>query len=195
MFVETQYLASLQDNITIFSRQSFTDMQLQGTGFILRGWKHGDEIALQKNADNPKIAACLWDRFPSPYTPDDAVAWVNRKVLQNPILNFALDIEGEVAGAIGLELKEDVYYRTASIGYWLGEQFWGRGIMPEALKLVTDYGFNNFDFIRIQAGVYSKNPRSMRVLEKAGYHKECIMKKSVVKDAEVLDEHVYVIFR
>jgi RimJ/RimL family protein N-acetyltransferase len=170
-------------------------MILRGNGFILRGWRQGDEVSLQKNANNPKISGCLGDSFPSPYTMEAAVEFVSRKIQQEPILNFALDVNCEVAGAAGIELKADVWRKTAVIGYWLGEEFWGRGIMTEAVKLVTAYAFEKFDFIRIEARVYHINPRSMRVLEKAGYHKEAVLKNSAFKNGEVLDEHIYVILR
>jgi RimJ/RimL family protein N-acetyltransferase len=81
------------------------------------------------------------------------------------------------------------------LGYWLGEELWGKGIMPEAAKLVTDYAFEYFNFIRIQASIFSKNPRSMRVLEKAGYQKEAILRNAVIKNGEVMDEHVYAILK
>src|SRR5579863_5357833 len=176
---ETQNFASLPYNITIFRNQ--INVELKGNGFVLRGWKKGDEISLQKNADNIKIFNCLLDRFPSPYTMEDAIQWVDRQLKEEIKLNYVIDIDGEVAGAIGLELREDVYRKTGLIGYWLAEQFWGRGIMLEAVKLVTAYAFDHFGFMRIQAGIFSKNPRSMRVLEKAGYHKEAILKSSVIK--------------
>ncbi|MBS1532423.1 MAG: GNAT family N-acetyltransferase [Bacteroidetes bacterium] len=170
-------------------------MVLRGNGFILRDWKKGDEISLQRNADNVRIFNCLTDKFPSPYTMDFAEAWVNMHSDQDPMLIFALDIGGEIAGAVGIELKEDVYRKTGVIGYWLAEQFWGRGIMPEAVKLVTAYAFERLGLIRMQAGIFSKNPRSMRVLEKAGYQKEAILRNSVVKNGEVLDEHIYAVLK
>ncbi|MDO3626651.1 GNAT family N-acetyltransferase [Mucilaginibacter sp. BT774] len=171
------------------------DIPLQGNGFIIRGWKKGDEVSLQKNANNPKVSACLMDRFPSPYTIEDAVNWVNVLAGQDPVLNFAITINDEVIGGIGLEPRQDVYRKTAIIGYWLSEELWGKGIMPEAVKLVTDYAFTYLDFIRIQASVYSKNPASMRVLEKAGYTKEGIMKNAVIKGGEILDEHLYAVLK
>ena len=171
------------------------DIPLQGNGFIIRGWKKGDEVSLQKNANNPKVSACLMDRFPSPYTIEDAVNWVNALAGQDPVLNFAITINDEVIGGIGLEPRQDVYRKTAIIGYWLSEELWGKGIMPEAVKLVTDYAFTYLDFIRIQASVYSKNPASMRVLEKAGYTKEGIMKNAVIKGGEILDEHLYAVLK
>ena len=170
-------------------------MELKGTGFIIRAWKQGDEVSLQKNANNPKVSACLMDRFPSPYTMDDAIFWVNNLANQSPLVNLAITINDEVVGGIGLEPRQDVYRKTALIGYWLSEELWGRGIMPEAVKLVTNYAFTQLDFIRIQASVYSKNPPSMRVLEKAGFVKEGIMKNAVTKNGVVMDEHLYAILK
>jgi RimJ/RimL family protein N-acetyltransferase len=98
-------------------------------------------------------------------------------------------------GVIGLEPREDVYRKTALLGYWISEELWGKGIMTEAVKLITDYAFTHLDLIRIQAGVLSKNPASMRVLEKAGYQKEGISRNAIIKNGEVLDEHVYAILK
>ena len=98
-------------------------------------------------------------------------------------------------GGIGIEFREDVYRKTGLLGYWLAEELWGKGIMTEAVKLVTEYAFQNLDLIRLQAGVLNKNPSSMRVLEKAGYVKEGILRRSVIKRGEILDEHVYAILK
>jgi RimJ/RimL family protein N-acetyltransferase len=170
-------------------------MELKGTGFTIRGWKLGDEVSLQKHANNPKVSSYLMDRFPSPYTMGDAVNWVNFLVEQFPPVNFAITINDQVVGGIGLEPRQDVYRKTAILGYWLSEELWGRGMMTEAVKLVTDYAFKQLRFIRIQASVYSKNPASMRVLEKAGYQKEGILRNAVVKNNVVMDEHIYAILK
>ena len=130
-------------------------MELKGTGFIIRGWKKGDAVSLQKHADNPKVSACLMDRFPSPYTLTDAEAWVERLIDQDPLVNLCITINDEVIGGIGMEPRQDVYRKTAILGYWLSEELWGRGIMPEAVKLVTEYAFSQLEFIRLQASVYS----------------------------------------
>jgi RimJ/RimL family protein N-acetyltransferase len=168
---------------------------LQGNGFILRGWKKGDEISLQRNADNPNVARYLTDRFPSPYTMASAEYWVDAHLYQNPMINFAIVIDDEIIGGIGLEFREDVYRKTALLGYWLSEHLWGKGIMPEAVRLITDYAFKNLDILRIQAGVLSKNPSSMRVLEKAGYIREGVLKNSVIKHGQVMDEHLYAMLK
>lgn len=170
-------------------------MELKGTGFTLRGWKYGDETDLQKHANNPKVSAFLMDRFPYPYTIQDAVDWVIYLVGQAPLINFAITVNHKVAGGIGLEPRDDVYRKTALLGYWLSEEQWGRGIMTEAVKLVTQYAFDQLDFIRLQASVYSKNPASMHVLEKAGFVKEGIMRNAVIKHNEIMDEHLYAIIK
>lgn len=170
-------------------------MELKGTGFIIRGWKLGDEVSLQKHADNPNVSACLMDRFPSPYTMEDAAKWVSLLIEQDPLVNFAITINDLVIGGIGLEPRQDVYRKTSLLGYWLSEELWRQGIMPEAVKLVTHYAFTQLGFMRIQASVYSKNPASMRVLEKAGYIKEGILRNAVIKNNVVMDEHIYAILK
>lgn len=170
-------------------------MELKSTGFKLRTWRLGDAPALQKFADNRSISDYLLDRFPSPYTIDDAISFIGSKLQQRPALNFAIEVNKEAAGIIGLEMRTDIYRKTPLLGYWLAEPYWGKSIMPEVVKLITTYAFEHLDIICIQANVLSKNPNSMRVLEKVGYEKQGILKHSVIKNNEVLDEHVYAIDR
>ncbi|NCD69316.1 GNAT family N-acetyltransferase [Mucilaginibacter agri] len=166
-------------------------MLIEGSKFTIRTWKKTDMAALQKHADNRNVSGFLLDRFPHPYTLADAGAFINSKLSQNPVVNFAIEINGEVAGGIGLEFRQDVYRKTPLIGYWLSEQHWGQGIMPEAVQLITNYAFEQLDVICILAFVLSRNPKSMRVLEKAGFEQQGIIKQSVIKDGVVMDEHVY----
>lgn len=166
-------------------------MELKGPDFILRGWKIGDEISLQKCANNKNVSRFLFDRFPFPYTIDDAELWVSMNVRQHRVSNFVIDIEGEVAGAIEFKPGDDVHRKNADLGYWLAEQFWGRGIMTEAVNLIIKYAFENFELIRIQSAVNNNNPASMRVLEKAGFKKEGVLKNAIFKDGMVMDEHIF----
>jgi ribosomal-protein-alanine N-acetyltransferase len=166
-------------------------MHLEGNGFKLRGWKPDDAESLQKHADNTKISDFLLDRFPSPYTMEAAAGWIAMMINQYPVINFAIDVEGEAVGVIGIELREDVYRKSALLGYWISETLWGKGIMPQAIKLITAYAFESLDIVRIQAGVLSNNPKSMRVMEKAGFVKEGVLKNSIIKKGVILDEHIY----
>jgi len=168
-------------------------MEIQGPGFLLRGWKTEDAESLQRHADNIHISNFLLDRFPVPYTMNDAIDWIKLMQKQEPFMNFAIDVDGFVVGAVGLEPRDDVYRKTGVLGYWIGEEFWGRGIMTEAVKLITAYAFKNLDILRIQAGVLSNNPKSMRVLQKAGFTKEGVLKKAIIKNGLILDEHIFAI--
>ena len=166
-------------------------MELHGNGFKLRGWKEEDAVLLQKHADNTNISDYLFDRFPSPYTIDEAVNWIKLKLNQSPLTNFVIDVNGDLAGVIGIDQRDDIYRKSPLLGYWLRQDYWGKGIMTEAVKLVTAYAFANLDIVRLQAGVLSNNPRSMRVLQKAGFIKEGVLKNNIFKKGLILDEHIY----
>ena len=166
-------------------------MELHGNGFKLRGWKADDVKSIQKHADNPKVYDFLMDRFPHPYTMEAAKIWVNTMLQMDPNYNLVIDVDGNAVGVIGLEMRDDVYRKAPLIGYWISETLWGKGIMTNAIQLLTAYAFANLDVIRIQAGVLSNNPRSMRVLEKAGFVKEGVLKQNIVKNGIILDEHIY----
>lgn len=170
-------------------------MELKLSNSILRAWRPEDEESLVRHANSRAIWRNLRDGFPHPYTAADAKQWIETANPTVPITNFAIVIGGEAVGGIGLLLKEDVFRRSAEIGYWLSEEFWGRGIVTEAVRAVTDYAFDNFDLCRVYAGVFEWNPASMRVLEKAGYEFECRMRKSVTKDGETIDELIYAMVR
>jgi [ribosomal protein S5]-alanine N-acetyltransferase len=165
--------------------------------FTLRPFRDGDEASLVANANNIKIFNNVKDTFPHPYTHGDAVWWVNaNKQTDKPATCLAIDIDGETVGAIGIILGSDVQRVTAEIGYWLGENYWGKGITTEALKRMTNYAFETFpELVRLWAGVFEYNKSSMRVLEKAGFEFEGIRKKGAIKNGVVIDEYVYVKFR
>ena len=90
---------------------------------------------------------------------------------------------------IGLTIQKDVYKKSAEIGYWIGEPFWGNGIATKAVELITEYGFNKLALNRVYAGVFEYNITSMKVLEKNGYKKEGIFKNAILKNDKVYDEH------
>jgi [ribosomal protein S5]-alanine N-acetyltransferase len=98
-------------------------------------------------------------------------------------------------GGIGLILGADVERRSAEIGYWLAEPYWGRGIGSAAVEAVTEWAFARFDLVRLHAGVYEWNPASVRVLRKAGNTLEARRRKSVTKDGETIDRLLYVRLR
>jgi [ribosomal protein S5]-alanine N-acetyltransferase len=155
----------------------------------LRSWEKADVPALVKYADNRKIWLNVRDAFPYPYTRKDAEAWIN--TMQDPLTNFAIAGPAEAIGGVGFNLQEDVYCRSAEIGYWLGEPYWNRGIATLAVAATVKYAFATFDLVRLYATVFEWNPASARVLEKNGFKLEGRLLKSVTKDGKTIDSLQY----
>jgi RimJ/RimL family protein N-acetyltransferase len=168
-----------------------TNMELELERSTLRSWRDDDAESLSKYANNRKIWRNLRDSFPFPYTLDEAEDWVDIAGSQEPETNFAIVVDDEAVGGVGLELKDDVFRKSAEMGYWLAEPMWGRGIVTEAVVEVTSWGFENIYLERIYAGVFSGNPGSVRVLEKAGYQREATLRNAIFKEGKVLDEIIY----
>ena len=148
--------------------------------------------ALQHIANNKSVAQNLRDAFPHPYTLDDAVTFLDnvRQGKMGIVYGMFLN-SGELVGVISLTPGRDVNRYSAEVGYFVGEQYWNRGYATEALMLVVNFAQHRHGFKRLFATVFDFNLASMRVLEKAGFKKEGIMKSSAVKDEKVIDEHLY----
>lgn len=161
--------------------------------FTLRPWRSEDAAALAAAADNPKIAANLRNSFPSPYTLEDAERFIRDCITheEERRLARAIIIEGKAAGSIGVFLKDDVYGKSAELGYWLAEEYWGRGLMTEAVRRICREAFARFDILRIFAEPFEGNLSSRRVLEKAGFTYEGTMRNGVFKNGRVLSYCVY----
>jgi len=166
-------------------------MQLTLKQCTIRPWRLDDAESIATHANNRKIWLGVRDLFPHPYTIQDAHEFLQRATTEQPEMKFCVEIEGAAVGGIGVHPGQDVHRHTATVGYWLGEQFWGRGIMTEAVTAVTDFCFDNFPLRRISAEVFSNNPASARVLEKAGFTFEGRLKNHVLKDGKLLDSLLY----
>lgn len=166
-------------------------MSLACGSSVVRPWRDQDRAALVRFANNRKVWRNLKDRFPHPYTEQHADAWLALSRSRPQETGWAIEVEGLAAGGVGLVPLADVHARSAHIGYWLGEPFWGRGIMTDVVRTVTEHAFRERGFLRLEAPVFAWNPASMRVLEKCGYVCEGVMRKSVFKDGEVIDSMLY----
>jgi RimJ/RimL family protein N-acetyltransferase len=163
--------------------------------FTLRPWSITDADSLVKHANNFKIAKFMTDRFPHPYTIDNAKEFIAFANNDTPVHIFAIDINGQAVGGIGIHPQYDVYKKNAEIGYWLGESFWGKGIMPDAIMQMTGFAFENYDINRIFARPFGTNAASQKVLKKAGFKLEGKFEMTVCKNGEYLDELIYAIRR
>jgi [ribosomal protein S5]-alanine N-acetyltransferase len=158
---------------------------------LLRGFRPADAPRLVELADNENVSKNLRDAFPCPYRLDDALRWIRYASSNRPETHFAIEVEGELAGGIGVTSASDIHRLGAEVGYWLGEPYWGRGLATRALVELTDWAFATLEVVRLWAGVFPSNPASARVLEKAGYVLEARLKRAVVKRGVVMDELIY----
>jgi [ribosomal protein S5]-alanine N-acetyltransferase len=157
----------------------------------IRPWSSHDADALVKYANNRKIWLNLRDGFPHPYTLTKAHDFLEMASHQQPTTIFAIATQEEAIGGIGISPNHDVHRLTAEMGYWLGEPYWGKGIMTETIIKFTEYAFAQFDLVRIYAEPYAHNLSSCRVLEKAGFILEGRLRKSVIKDGQMIDQFMY----
>ena len=165
-------------------------MRLEGTRCVVRRWQIADAAALTRHANNMNVARQLRDRFPHPYSKADANTFLKGAVADRDSSNLAIEVDGEAAGAIGYVIGTDIERYSAEIGYWLGEAHWGRGIATEALVLVTEHAFAA-NLLRLFALPFADNAGSIRVLEKAGYVREALLKSSSVKYGVPRDQALY----
>ncbi|NOT60901.1 MAG: GNAT family N-acetyltransferase [Acidobacteria bacterium] len=170
-------------------------MEIKLRTCALRYWRRGDEASLVRHADNYQIWRSLRDRFPHPYTSNDARKWIEHTLAEDPPLNLAITINHEAVGGIGIIPGSDIHHRSAEIGYWLGEAYWGRGIVTEAVKAASQWAFENYDLNRLWAGVFEYNAASARVLVKAGFKFEARLRGAATKEGRTLDELLYALVR
>jgi RimJ/RimL family protein N-acetyltransferase len=151
----------------------------------------GDVASLVAHANNRKIWINLRDRFPHPYTMADGRAFIRTARRAEPETSFAIAVDGAAVGGVGFLLQSDVDRVSAEIGYWLGEALWGRGITTDALVATTRYAIERHGLTRLFALPFAHNAASCRVLEKAGYRREALLRRSAIKDGVILDQLQY----
>jgi len=159
--------------------------------FKLRKWSKADLDSLVKYANNVNVAKWLTNGFPYPYTREDGKTYLSMIENDNPTKVFAIEVNSEAVGSIGIFPQSDIHEKSAEMGYWLAEEYWGQGIMTKAIQETVAYGFRTFDIVRVFARPFSTNLNSQRVLEKAGFCLEARLKKALFKNGEFMDEIIY----
>lgn len=155
--------------------------------FSLRSFSLSDTGSLALHANSKLIWQGVRDIFPFPYSTDDAVKFIEYALTSETEKIYAIDIDGEAIGAIGLHLKNDVDRLNGEIGYWVGLKYQGLGLATQAVAQIVSIAFNDYKLLRVYADVFSNNPSSARVLEKNGFTLEAKLKKAVIKDSKILD--------
>ena len=159
----------------------------------LRTWTLADAPALAKLINNKKVQDNLRDGLPFPYSEEDAKVFLSAVLASDPDQNlaFAIEADGELIGSISATRCANIHFRTAELGYYLGESYWGKGFATEAVRQICDYIYRNTDIIRIFAEPFAYNTASCRVLEKAGFQLEGLLRSNAVKNGRILDMKMY----
>ncbi len=163
--------------------------------FKLRAWEESDLEQLVKIADNFNIAKNLSNHFPHPYTRESGRGFIQSASEVKPYRILAIEVDGLAVGTIGIHAETDLHIKNGEMGYWLGEPYWGKGIMTKAVRQMVNYGFENFDITRIFARCFGRNIGSQKVLEKAGFVLEAKFEQTLYKNDEYIDELIYAIRR
>ena len=159
----------------------------------IRKWELSDAAAMAAALSNKKVQDNLRDGLPYPYTEQDGTDYISAMLSadENDTFAFAITVDNKVIGSIGIFRQGNIHRQTAELGYYIAEEYWGKGIMTEAVKQICEYVFDKSDIIRIYAEPFSYNVASCRVLEKAGFQYEGTLRSNAVKNGKVLDMKMY----
>ena len=163
----------------------------------IREWRFEDKTALAATLNNPKVLDMLRDGLPSPYTEQDADDYIRAMLASDPgkVFAFAVTVDGKVIGSVSVTRRDNIHYRTAELGYYIGEPYWGRGYMTGAVRQDCRLVFECSDIVRIFAEPFAHNAASCRVLEKAGFVCEGTMKSNAEKNGQIVDMKLYALVR
>lgn len=163
---------------------------------ILRRFRREDAKAMYENwaSDDEVTKFMSW-----PSHGDLAISeWVINDWLasyeNDDYYQWGIEFDGQVIGSIGVvSMNTDV--EKAEIGYCIGKAWWHRGIMPEALKAVMDYLFDEVGFQRLEAGHDPRNPNSGRVMRKCGMQYEGTLRNFGRNNQGICDVSIYALLR
>lgn len=163
----------------------------------IRKWRIEDAGNLARMLNNKKILDNLRDGLPYPYTEKDAKEYITAMLAadQTRTFAFAITAEDKAIGSIGVFRQDNIHFRTAEMGYYIGQPYWGKGVGTRAVKQTCRYIFEHTDIIRIYAEPFAHNTASCRVLEKSGFTLEGTLRGNAVKNGKILDMKMYSIIR
>lgn len=163
----------------------------------LKNWEITDAAIIAPHVSSKKVQDNLRDGLPYPYTVSDAENYIKTCMIadKKTTLARAIVVGGRAVGSIGIFVKDNIYCKSAEIGYWLAEEYWGKGIMTESIIKMCELAFSQFDIVRIFAEPFAYNAGSRRALEKAGFILEGIMRMGAYKNGEVIDYCMYALLK
>lgn len=164
-------------------------------GFYISDILSSDKAAYLESFKEKQITDQMLN-IPHPYTDADAQGWIAQVAeeakQQGRSLNWAIrDISGNLVGGIGFRGLDLGKSHKGELGYWLAKEFWNRGIMTEAVRLIVKFGFSELGLSRITAHIFSFNIGSEKVLLKSGFKLEGFLRKHYQKNGKLFDGKTY----
>ncbi len=163
----------------------------------IRKWRLSDAADLAETLSNKNLQDNLRDGLPFPYTEKDGLQYINAMLSadKNDTFAFAVTIDDKAIGSISVFRQGNIHRLTAELGYYIAQNYWGKGIMTQAVKQICEYVFYNTDIVRIYAEPFAYNSASCRVLEKAGFQYEGLLKQNAIKNDKVIDMKMYALIK
>ena len=163
----------------------------------IRKWRAQDARDLAAALNNRHIQDNLRDGLPYPYTEKDAADFIRDMLRadEDTTYAFAITVEDRAVGSIGVFRQGNIHIRTAEMGYYVAEPFWGKGIGTEAVRQTAAHIFAHTDILRIFAEPFAHNAASCRILEKNGFVCEGVLRSNAFKNGRVLDMKMYSLIR
>ncbi len=167
--------------------------ELETERLLLRPLAFDDVDDVLAYASDPGVARYL-PQLPKPYTRSNAVEFIARQTLAQwpDEATFAIVLEQHVIGSVTLRIKD---HDSGGLGYALARPHWGRGLMPEAARAVTDWGFEAHGLNKVYAFADIRNRQSWRVMEKLGMTREGVLRAHRKFGDEYVDDVFYGILR
>ncbi|MCK3881329.1 GNAT family N-acetyltransferase [Streptococcus suis] len=146
-------------------------MMLETNRLLLRPWSETDAADLFSQASHHEVGpAAGW---PVHQSVEESREIIKTVLSQPETYALVLKETGQVIGSIGLMIGKqsglDLPDSGAELGYWLGQGFWGQGLIPEACQVLLDYGFSKLNLEKIWCRSFVGNAKSLRVQEKLGF--------------------------
>ena len=159
----------------------------------IRKWKLTDAKDIAVALSNKNVQDNLRDGLPYPYSEQDGIDYISSMLSANKdeTFAFAITLDDKAIGSIGVFRQQNIHRQTAEMGYYIAEEYWGNGIMTDAVKQICEYVFENSDILRLYAEPFAYNAGSCRVLEKAGFKDEGTLRSNAVKNGKVVDMKMY----
>jgi len=146
-------------------------MILETSRLILRPWKETDAESLYEYAKDPLVGPATG--WPVHTSVENSLQLIQKVLSADEIYAVSIKNENKAIGCIGLLIGNRSNFKIneneAEIGYWLGVPYWGQGLIPEAMRELMRYAFEELSITTIWCGYFDGNEKSERVQEKCSF--------------------------